>query len=268
MLISPNGWIYFPRPNREAELRLFCFPGLGASASLFFPWGELLPQTIEVATIQPAGRTPELDLPPTGEGFTAMVRAVAEEVQSYQDRPFAFFGHSLGAILAFEVARLLVEQTKIPPVHLLFACIPPPHVDRSLIPQLNLPFKEGLAHLLAELSNISPGLVNASHQSTLMTRLHYDARLWTTYRYHSRPPFGCPLTIYAGSRDPFVNVDLLSGWQYYTTGPYTLELFTGSHFFFYIDPGPLLQVLTHSLIEQEIPGPQTVSGYRSWGFER
>ncbi|HLZ56765.1 MAG TPA: alpha/beta fold hydrolase, partial [Ktedonosporobacter sp.] len=131
MLVSPDGWIYYPRPEPRATWRLFCFPGGGADASLFFPWAQLLPSSCEVGAVQLPGRAPDLDFPCRADAIT-LTREIAGAIGDACDLPCIFFGHSLGALLAFEVARCHLKASLMPPAHLFLACAPPPSLPEGV----------------------------------------------------------------------------------------------------------------------------------------
>ncbi|MGH2508873.1 MAG: thioesterase II family protein [Ktedonobacteraceae bacterium] len=254
MLLSPDGWIYFPKPKKQAPLRLFCFPGGGASATMFFPWIEWLPDSIEVAAVQLPGRTPELP-EPTGTNLALIVQEIADAIRQYQDRPFAFFGHSLGGVLAFEVARYLSLHFALEPMHLFFACCPPLHLPRTLLPLLNVPEQELLPLLLSTFADSLPMLQRRSSQQHFLTLTHLDLIFWKDYHFTPGKAFTCPLTILSGAQDTLFHAELLSGWTVHTTGPCSFQTFPGNHCFFYSNPVPLLQTLVQCMgqeIRQEV----------------
>jgi surfactin synthase thioesterase subunit len=229
---------------------LFCFPGGGASASLFFSWAQLLPPSIEVGAIQLPGRVPDLDLPADADHLSVTI-ALSKAIQRYQDRPFAFFGHSLGGLFAFEVARYLREHALLQPSQLFFACLPPPHLSHSEWLLLNHPTEELLAFILASISASLPALQNPENQYSL-TFFKLDIMRWKCYHYDPSAPFACPITVFGGLQDPFVHVEHLPCWKVHTTSQYTLQMFPGDHCFFYSDIQPLLQALTQHMMEQPI----------------
>src|ERR1700720_4333094 len=105
-------WITCPRPHPQAALRLFCLPFAGGGASVYRSWGSQLPSSIEVCPVQLPGREERYG-EPVFTSLIGLARAVAREMTPFLDRPFAVFGHSMGALLAFEVARSL-RHSKTP----------------------------------------------------------------------------------------------------------------------------------------------------------
>lgn len=246
MLISPDGWIAFPKPNKKAQLRLFCFPGGGASASLFFSWAQLLPPSIEVGAIQLPGRAPDLDLPADAD-YLSVTLALSKAIQRYQDCPFAFFGHSLGGLFAFEVAHYLRDHASLQASQLFFACLPPPHLFHSEWLLLSHPTEE----VLTNIRMLLPALQHPENQHSL-TFHTLDMMRWKNYYYDPHAPFACPITVFGGLQDPLVHVEHLPEWQIHTTNECTLHMFPGDHCFFYSNMQPLLQALTQRFLEHSV----------------
>src|SRR5213592_2035686 len=104
-----NPWLACPRPNPQARLRLFCVPYAGGSSRVFQSWAAGLPPAVELCAVELPGRGTRLHEPPLTE-FAALINALAEAVRPYLDKPYALFGHSFGALLSFELARLFLRE--------------------------------------------------------------------------------------------------------------------------------------------------------------
>jgi medium-chain acyl-[acyl-carrier-protein] hydrolase len=104
-----NAWITCPTPHPEAQVRLFCLPFAGGGASIFRTWGRALPPTVEVCPVQLPGRENRLREPPYTD-IQALAERLANQIHPYAQKPFALFGHSMGALLAFELTRTLRRQ--------------------------------------------------------------------------------------------------------------------------------------------------------------
>jgi medium-chain acyl-[acyl-carrier-protein] hydrolase len=133
-----NLWIAFPKPNPRAQLRLFCFSYAGGGASVFYPWSQTLPPNIELRPLQLPGRENRLD-EPIYRGLGPLLHALAPALQPYLDVSFAFFGHSLGALVSFELARRLRRQHLPTPVHLFVSGCGAPQIRRLDAPIHTLP---------------------------------------------------------------------------------------------------------------------------------
>ena len=114
---APDPWVARPRPNARARLRLFCFPFAGGGASTYRGWPAHLPADIEVAAVQLPGREERLRETAFHDATELCVKLV-DVLAPYFDRPFAFFGHSMGALVAFELARVLRKSGGPSPAHL------------------------------------------------------------------------------------------------------------------------------------------------------
>jgi medium-chain acyl-[acyl-carrier-protein] hydrolase len=146
---SDYQWFTCSHPNTQASLRLFCFPYAGGRATLFRNWASLLPSTVEVCAIELPGRGIRLKEPKFTR-LAPLVQAIAQVILPYLDRPFAFFGHSMGSLIGFELARLLDNQYQQAPACLFVSGRCAPQVQQSNPPIHNLPevdFLEALRRL-------------------------------------------------------------------------------------------------------------------------
>src|SRR5678816_3600650 len=112
-----NNWFVFPKPNPQARVRLFCFPYAGGTALTYRTWPEGLSRDIEVCAVQIPGRGIRMRERPFTD-LQLLVRVISKVVQPYLDKPFAFFGHSMGALMAFELASVMQQERGIEPLHL------------------------------------------------------------------------------------------------------------------------------------------------------
>jgi medium-chain acyl-[acyl-carrier-protein] hydrolase len=125
-----DSWITVPKANPQADLRLFCFPYAGGSSTIFRPWLDKLPANIEICPIELPGRGSKIKLAPLNR-LEPIVKGLALQIQSYLDKPFAFFGHSMGGILSFELTRLLSKKYGISPVNLFISACGAPQIPDS-----------------------------------------------------------------------------------------------------------------------------------------
>jgi len=110
-------WLINSKPNRRASVRLFCFPYAGGGDSIFHSWQQSLPDTIEVCPVQLPGRNSRITEPPCKE-MNQLIRLAGQALAPYLDKPFALFGHSMGALISFEIARYTRREYNAQPVHL------------------------------------------------------------------------------------------------------------------------------------------------------
>ena len=243
---APNPWIMYPRRQPEARLRLVCFPYAGGSASVYHPWAALLPPTVELAAIQLPGRQNRIAEAPI-TAMPTLVDTLGAVLAPLWDRPVALFGYSLGAILAFEVARLRRRQGLALPVHLFVAGHRAPQVPDRQPPIHHLPDAEFLAGI-AQL-NGTPAEILAHREilEMLLPVLRADFQLAETYHYDADAPLPCPLTAFGGTDDEKISADDLTAWRAQTSGPFAAQVFPGDHFFLHGARAPLVQAVTAAL---------------------
>jgi medium-chain acyl-[acyl-carrier-protein] hydrolase len=220
--------VYRPRPRPDASLRLYCFAHAGAGAGAYRAWGEGLPATIDVCAVRLPGRESRIDEPPR----TRLDDILAELVPLVAGgpAPFAFFGHSLGALVAFELARALEDRGLPGPRHLV--------VSGHAAPQLggqadDAPASD--AELLDDLRGLGGTtgdvLGNRELLELVLPIVRADFAVSAAYRFVAGAPLGCPLTALGGAGDPGVTLAALEAWRVHTRGGFALRQFPGGHFF-------------------------------------
>jgi medium-chain acyl-[acyl-carrier-protein] hydrolase len=241
-LAGQNGWLAVPRPNPQARLRLFCFPYSGASASAYYRWADGLPAALEVCPVQLPGRGTRLSEPPYNR-LDDMVPPVAEALLPYLDRPFALFGHSMGALLGFEVARHLRRHYDLLPAKLVVSGHAGPQLPDRNPPLHALPEPE-FRERLRELNGTPPEvLAHPELMQLLVPILRADFAASETYVYRAEEPLDCAIAAYGGLADPHVDRAELEAWQEQTTGPFSLRMLPGDHFYLNTHQALLLQSL-------------------------
>jgi medium-chain acyl-[acyl-carrier-protein] hydrolase len=250
-----DSWIACRKPNPQARLRLFCFPYAGTGPSIFRTWSDGLPADVEVCPVQfPSRGTRLMETPFTQ--LSPLVQALAQALVPLLDKPFAFFGHSLGALVSFELARQLRRQSGVLPAHLFVSA------DRA--PQI--PHRDRLIHalpeaeFLAELRRLNgiPGKVleEAELMQIMLPVLRADFAVYETYVYSAELPLNCPISTFGGLQDQRVSRGDLEAWRDQTSGSFSLQMFPGDHFFLNTTQPLLLQALSQEL--REDPRQQSV----------
>jgi medium-chain acyl-[acyl-carrier-protein] hydrolase len=170
----------------------------------------------------------------------------ANDPRAGGDRPFAFFGYSLGARVAFELARALRRHSQTLPVHLLLAACPAPQLPPRP-PLHTLPRDAFLAEL--DQRNGIPAEVLAEPEllELLLPMVRADFTLYETAVYHEETPLSSPITTFGGTKDPIVSPAALSAWSIQTTGPFQHVLFPGDHFFLRTAQKQLLRAIKAAL---------------------
>ena len=243
--LRPDDWLVRYRPNPSARLRLFCFPYAGGGASIFRPWLDALPANVEVYGIQLPGR--ETRLGETAHTrITPLIRTLARAIVPYLDRPFAFYGHSMGALLSFELARQLRKETGRLPVCLYLAAYRAPHLPNPNIKIYHLPaevFKvvlraDGIPEMI---------LQNEELMQAMLPTLRADFELCDTYEYKEEPPLTCPFSLFGGLEDVRVRAEDLEAWTVHSSATCHLSMIPGAHFFLHSAQGQLLAVISRDL---------------------
>jgi medium-chain acyl-[acyl-carrier-protein] hydrolase len=241
-----DSWIACRKPNPQARLRLFCFPYAGIGASIFRTWPDGLPADIEVCPVQFPGRGTRLMETPFTQ-LSPLVQALAQALVPLLDRPFASFGHSLGALVSFEFARQLRRQSGVQPVRLFVSADRAPQIPHRDRPIHALPEEEFLVEL-RRLNGI-PGKVleEAGLMQIMLPVLRADLAVYENYVYSTEPPLNCPITIFGGLQDHRVSHGDLEAWRDQTSVSFSLRMFPGDHFFLNATQPLLLQVLSQEL---------------------
>jgi medium-chain acyl-[acyl-carrier-protein] hydrolase len=253
---SPRGagaisYLAYHKPKPRATLRLFCFPYAGGSALIYREWGAHLPEQVEVCPVQLPGRGHRLREPPLPR-MQPLAEETARALQPLFDKPFAFFGHSMGAVLAFEIARLLRARSGPSPSHLFVSGRQAPQVPETAAPTYDLPEPEFIEEL-RRLNGTPPEvLAEPELMQVMLPLLRADFEAVQTYTYREEPPLDCPLSVYGGGQDEEVSREELEGWCEQTNAACTLRLFPGDHFFLNTARDTVLRTLTRELYERQL----------------
>jgi medium-chain acyl-[acyl-carrier-protein] hydrolase len=241
-----NEWISCPRPNPAARVRLFCFPYSGAAANIYYPWSEILPPTWEVCPVQLPGRGARMR-EPLADRLGPQVDAIAAGLAPYLDKPFAFFGHSMGALISFELARQLRRSDAAMPVRLFVSGHQAPHLPDRNPPLHALPEPEFIARLRELNGTPEEVLQHAELLQLLVPILRADFAVCETYVYRAEPPLACPISAFSGLGDDYVDREELEAWREQTMGAFSIRMFPGDHFYLNTARPYLLQALARDL---------------------
>ncbi len=245
---APGGsWIVRPKPSPEAPARLWCFPHAGVGASIFRPWAETLFPDVEVCAVQLPGRERRFREPPI-DRLATLVPAIADAIAPYVDGSAALFGYSMGAIVAFEVARVLRDRHRVRPRHLFVAAYAAPHCPRRLPPVHELPDADFVEAVRQRWGGIPDQvLLEPDLLELLLPALRADLAVIETFNYAPAPLLDCPISCFGGRDDATVTEAELAAWGEETRGPFRLRLFPGRHFFIQEALAPLLRAVAEDL---------------------
>jgi surfactin synthase thioesterase subunit len=225
-----KSWYIRNTKRANAQLSLFCFSYAGASAAIFREWFDLLTPRVEIMAVELPGHGSRRDEEP----FTAidpLVDALVSALLPDLNKPFAVFGHSLGALVGYELTRRLYTTVGLQPRRLFVAGHNAPgwKDDSKLVH--NLPDEEFIAELHRLNGTPRDFLADAELMKIALPALRADFRLNETYHHRSFPLLTCPVSAYGGISDEDVSADAISAWRSTTKGPFTSKMFEGDHFF-------------------------------------
>ena len=227
---TTNPWINYVKPNPSASLRLFCFPCAGGNSYIFRPWSDRLPKTIEICPIELPGRGFQLKSTPFNQ-IEPLVKAIATAILPYLNKPFAFFGHSMGGLVSFELARFIRREYNLETVHLFISGRRAPQVKDSKPPIHDLPQAEFIQELRKLNGTPEAVLNNDELMELLVPILRADFAVLENYNYAPEAPLNCPISVFGGLQDREVKLEELEAWREQTVGSFSLKMLSGDHFF-------------------------------------
>ena len=228
----PSGnWLVRKPARGHYRFRLFCFPHAGAGASAYRLWPAGLPSELEVCAVQTPGRESRLREPPYAD-MGSLVDATLEALQPVLDFPFAFFGHSMGAVVAAELTVALGRRGGPLPAHLFLSGHRAPHlpdpepllgglVDDLFVTEINRRY-----------GGIPPEILQERElMELLLPGLRADIRALESYRPTTALHLGCPVSVFGGTDDRRATRGQLEAWREGATGVFRVNMFPGGHFY-------------------------------------
>lgn len=246
MFAPTSPWITCPSPNSLASLRLFCFPYAGGSAFSFRNWSEQLPHTVEVCPIELPGRGMRIK-DPTFTQMPLLIEELAQSLLPHLDKPFIFLGHSLGAIISFELTRFLRKIDACTPMQLFVSGHCAPQISYSIPPIHTLSDTEFIDGLSRLHGTPEAALSNKELMQLLLPALRADFAIFSDYTYRPEPPLNLPITVFGGLQDPSASREMLESWHVQTNAAFNMQMFPGDHFFIHTAQSLLLDTLSQTL---------------------
>jgi surfactin synthase thioesterase subunit len=241
-------WMRMAKPVLAKSPILFCFPYSGAGASIFSGWVNNIPSAI-VCPVEFPGHGLRMGEPLINR-LTPMVEQLSRDLLPYLDQPFAFFGHSLGALLSFELARHLRDQHGLEPVHLFVSGHGAPQLEDQFPPIQDLPEEDFIAEIRKMNGTDEAVLQNRELLDVFLPILRADFAICGTYRYQPGRPLNCPITALGGLKDPDAPRSAMEAWGIHTTQPFKVRMFPGDHFYLTQNRLALLEILARSLMDK------------------
>ena len=229
----------------SVRIPLYCLPYAGSSASVYVRWKRRLPSWIEVIPVELPGRGRRM-AEPLEVTLPALLDRIVGDVRPEPGQPFAVFGHSLGAIIAFELAVRLEEQGRTPSLVFASGTGSPAARDRERFAALKTD-----SELRAELERLdgTPAHVLADPELMELTLpvLRADFQLAASYAGTPGRTLKAPLVALGGSSDPTTSSEAIAGWRDQTRGDFAMHMLPGSHFFIHAEESALFGLLEQHL---------------------
>jgi medium-chain acyl-[acyl-carrier-protein] hydrolase len=236
---GPESWAVRWRKRPSPRMRLFCVPHSGAGAAVYRAWAPLLPSDVELVSIRLPGREARFHEPAFSR-LDELVPELADNLAPLLDVPYGWFGHSMGALVAFETCREIRRRGLPEPGRLAISSRPAPHLAARSVSILGLPGQTSardasdaeFAALVAAL-NGTRGEVRGGTAAfaPFIPTLRADLSVIETYQYRPEPPLDMPISVFGGEQDPVASLDELRAWHVHSSESCTVQTFPGGHFY-------------------------------------
>lgn len=243
--MEPAKWFPAVQAKKDKVLTLFCLPHAGGDVINFWEWPRYLPPEVEVRCAALPGkyaRSSEPHLP----SFNAAVAALEQTIRPYLGKPYALFGHSMGALLAFELAHRLRDSER-PPLGLFVSGMSAPHRFTSDRDSRRMTNQEILEFLRDTDGIPEEMLVEEGAMLTVIPAVRHDLLLCDTYSYAHSQPLNCATSVFGGREDDF-DAESLDAWREAVGPRCRVSWFDGGHMFILTRPQEVTDAITSSLI--------------------
>lgn len=253
-LSQAQRWFARLEPRPIAQMRLFCLPHAGGGAAVYRPWAALIPPTIELRLVQLPGRETRLREQPYTR-MTALIDALAQAVAADIDRPYSIFGHSMGALVAFELAHALRRLGLPTPICLFVSGRRAPQLPDPDSPIHQLSDGPFVGAMIRRYNGIPRVLLEDVELLRLfLPTLRADLELIETYSYQNDAPLDCPISVFGGQRDARASEAELLAWRVHTTAGFEIRQFPGGHFYLQEERAAPLESLI-AILQQHLEQP-------------
>jgi pyochelin biosynthesis protein PchC len=224
-----NLWIRCFRPSPNCQIRLICFPHAGGAATYYLPLSKALAPEVEVLSIQYPGRQ-DRRLEEPVDSITELALQVHRALGPWTDVAFAFFGHSMGATVAFEVARIFARNGESGPVRFFASGRRAP--SRRRPESVHLRDDSGLTAELREVGATDERFLRDPEiLATILPTARNDYKAIETYSYEPGPALNCPVMVLVGDSDRKTTLDEANAWREHCVGEFDVRVFPGGHFY-------------------------------------
>lgn len=241
-----SSWIFNAKSYTDARLRLFCFPYAGGGASVYVPWITALAPMIEVYPVQLPGRENRLMEKPYTQ-FDELIEGLVPALLPHLSGPFAFFGHSMGALISFGLTQQLRKQGHPLPEQLFVSAYRAPQIpNREVLHTLS---DAALVRKVLEMNGTQRAIFeNEEMRRLLLPVMRADFSVCETYVHRTVEPLEQPITVFGGLQDDRAPRAVLEPWSELTNKKFRVAMLPGDHFYWRNAPQALWQQL-----KQEVP---------------
>ena len=248
-MLKHNDWFIPFKQEKNAYIRLFCFHYGGGSASTFRRWSKDLIDDTELVAIQLPGREERFN-EPLLNNVSQVVDQLCLNFNNYGDKPFILFGHSIGALIAFEFVRALRIKGMPQPKHLIVSGTKAPQVPLKKQPIHDLPNVKFIKEL-RKYNGIPDYIIEDEELiSIFIPTIRADFSISETYKYTNEEPLICPITALGGLNDDTFNLDDLLKWKKQTTSSFKSHFLTGDHFFINTSYEEVIKIVNQALYNE------------------
>jgi medium-chain acyl-[acyl-carrier-protein] hydrolase len=247
---SQSRWFENLPGGRDGALRLYCFPYAGGSAQVFRGWQRHFAPQAALSLASLPGRATRIGEPPFRQ-YKPLITALADAIIPEIPPAFAFWGHSMGAVISFELARELRRRGQPVPIALFLSGRGAPQIPDPDPPVFNLPDPEFIAEL-RRLNGTPRELLDSPELKELfLPTIRADFELVETYEYEPESPLTCNICVYGGLQDAHVPAANLKEWQKQTSGAFKVRMFPGDHFYIHTSDD-LLHALRRDVLNLQL----------------
>ncbi|MFI9503596.1 SDR family NAD(P)-dependent oxidoreductase [Nocardia sp. NPDC052566] len=257
---SAERWIHSIAGRSDtAAMRVFALPFVGGGASVFTPWPDSLPESVDVIGIQYPGREDRVGETPI-DSMQTFVAELAEAMLPHLDRSFAIYGHSMGSLLAYELTKYLEQQFGEVPLKLIIGGWPSPALVEDYVRNLKH-IRDGfdmdresdarVLQVLRDNDLLAVPIDDASSLKPMMPAIRADLRMLGDYRFENGYALRTPITVLHGAEDQLFDADQLQGWEKLTSGRFSLTTVPGGHLFIQNPSAPVMRTIAHELSAED-----------------
>lgn len=229
-MLNSSKWTMAFKPNPQARMRLFCVPYAGAGASAYRDWHASIRDDVEVVGVQLPGRENRFSEPHLGS-IDEIVDQLIQVISNHADKPFVLFGHSMGALVSFELTRAFQRLRGLAPRHLIVSGTRAPCCPRRDEPIHQLDDDAFLEKIKCFNGTPKSLLQDVEMMKLFTPLLRADFGVAESYRYEDRGPIWCPVTVMGGDEDEGVSLEDLRAWSTVCRSSCDQHVFSGDHFF-------------------------------------